>query len=124
MIQAEVSRDKRQVDGSNLADVLASTDVGGPKAAALLELSGVSLELEILNIELQALIRSENELTQQLQQFTSVAGQYASIKQELDLQKEGMTQLMAARQSLEIEATNSYIPWRLISTITSHRVNR
>lgn len=118
LIQREVNQDQRQVDGADLERVLASTDVGGPKAEALQELSGVAIELEVLNIELENLIRAENQLTQQLQQFTTVAGQYANIEQELNLQKEGMTQLIASRQALEIEATSSYIPWRLVSTIT------
>lgn len=119
LIQAEIDRGgPDSIDRGSIDEVLNSTDVGGPKAAALGELANVGIELEVMDLELQELIRAETELREQLQRITTISGQYAAIKQEFDRQKSGLDQLTATRQALEIEITKNYVPWRLISNIT------
>ncbi|MBD2654661.1 AAA family ATPase [Synechocystis sp. FACHB-383] len=118
LIRAEAEKEKGTLSNGDLAQVLTATDVGGPKAEALQELASVGIELDILNIELANIIESETELRNQLENFTTIAGQFASLQQELELQRNGLTQLVTTRQALEVEVARSFVPWRLVSAIT------
>lgn len=118
LIRAEAERERGTLSNGDLAQVLNATDVGGPKAEALQELASVGIELDILNIELESIIESEAELRNQLENFTTIAGQFASLQQELELQRNGLTQLVTTRQALEVEIARSFVPWRLVSAIT------
>jgi capsular exopolysaccharide synthesis family protein len=118
LIKTEVEKEQGTVNETDLAQVLTTTDVGGPKAEALQELANVGIELDILNIELQSVVESEAELRDQLENFTTIAGQFASLQQELELQRSSLTQLVTTKQALEVEVARSFVPWRLVSTIT------
>ncbi|WLT38812.1 hypothetical protein NON20_03375 [Synechocystis sp. B12] len=40
------------------------------------------------------------------------------MQQELELQRSSLTQLVTTKQALEVEVARSFVPWRLVSTIT------
>jgi capsular exopolysaccharide synthesis family protein len=115
LINAEVKRQPLQ--SGDAANLLTAPDVAGPRAAALQDLAATETELELLTIQLTELNQRENQRQAELRDFTSVAGQYATLSQELSLQQKALDQFLEAKQSLEIEFFNSFTPWRVVTQI-------
>jgi polysaccharide biosynthesis transport protein len=71
-----------------------------------------------VEIQQQALDRSQANLNRQFQQLPSVSAKYAALKQELKISSETLDRYLSKREVLGIDVAQQEIPWELISRPT------
>lgn len=72
-------------------------------------------QIPILQTRVQALASTENNLAQQFKQFPVVARQYGDLQRKIEIASNNLSQFLAKREALRIEAAQKEIPWELIS---------
>lgn len=92
--------------------VLAPNDIRSDSLKKVLE---INTQLASLEKQKQLLSLYENQTRQNLKNFSQVVTQYNNIQRQLNLEMESLNRLSAAEQTLEIEISKTFIPWRLVS---------
>ncbi|MEB3272422.1 MAG: polysaccharide biosynthesis tyrosine autokinase [Prochlorothrix sp.] len=82
------------------------------------QLADLSVTVQVLQVRVQALQTVEQQISQEFSQIPQLATQYGDIKRELDMATESFTRLLATRENLQIEAAQTAVPWKLLSTPT------
>lgn len=91
---------------------LAPNDI---RANAVNQLIEVNTRLATLEKQQQMLRTYEVQKREQLDKISGVVAQYLDKQRQLNLATESLNRLLAAKQTLEIEASKRFIPWRLVS---------
>ena len=96
------------------------------RSNALKQLLEADTQLATLEKQKQLLSSYEVQARQQLKYFSRIVTQYINIQRELSLATESLNRLLAAEQTLEIETSKRFIPWRLIAepTLPTQPLNR
>jgi capsular exopolysaccharide synthesis family protein len=92
--------------------ILASNIIRSSTVKQLLE---TNTQLATLEKQKQLLSSYEAQARQRLKYFSKIVTQYINIQRQLSLATESLNRLLAAEQTLEIETSKRFIPWRLIS---------
>jgi capsular exopolysaccharide synthesis family protein len=95
--------------------ILASNDIRSNSLKQLLE---TNAQLATLKKQRQLLSSYEAQVRQELRYFSNIVTQYLNIQRQLNLATESLNRLLAAEQTLEIETSKRFIPWRLITEPT------
>ncbi|MFM7573348.1 MAG: GumC family protein [Snowella sp.] len=95
--------------------ILAPNDIRSNAVKQLLE---TNTQLATLEKQKQLLSLYEAQARQQLKYFSNVVTKYLNIQRQLNLATESLNRLLAAEQTLEIETSKRFIPWRLITEPT------
>lgn len=80
----------------------------GLRAAELLT------QLQGLETQQQALIASEQTLSQQFQQFPVLSRQYTDLQRELKIATTSLERFLETREKLQVEASQKKIPWQIM----------
>jgi len=80
-----------------------------------IELAKVATEIQTLNVRSQAISRAEAQLRQQVQQLPFLARQYTDLQRQLQIATESLDRFLANRETLQIEAAQTEIPWQLLA---------
>ena len=88
------------------------------RSSAVKQLLETNTQLATLKKQQQLLSFYEAQVRQRLKYFSKVVTQYINIQRQLSLATESLNRLLAAEQTLEIETSKRFIPWRLISEPT------
>lgn len=78
----------------------------------------LSLQIDGLSTREQALSQTLASLNVEVDSLASVARQFTDLERELLIATENLTQLLARRETLEIEAAQRELPWELITPPT------
>jgi capsular exopolysaccharide synthesis family protein len=78
----------------------------------------LSLQIDGLSTREQALSQTLASLNVEVDSLASVARQFTDLDRELLITTENLTQLLARRETLEIEAAQRELPWELITPPT------
>ncbi|MFQ4139776.1 GumC family protein [Nodosilinea sp. PGN35] len=78
----------------------------------------LALQLEGLETREAALRQTLNSLSVEVDSLASVARQFTDLDRELLIATENLTQLLARRETLQIEAAQRELPWELITPPT------
>jgi succinoglycan biosynthesis transport protein ExoP len=95
--------------------ILAPNDI---RSNAVKQLLATNTQLATLEKQKQLLLFYEAQARQQLKYFSKVVTKYLNIQRQLNLATESLNRLLAAEQTLEIETSKRFIPWRLITEPT------
>ena len=95
--------------------ILAPNNIRSNAVKQLLE---TNTQLATLEKQKQLLLLYEAQARQQLKYFSNVVTKYLNIQRQLNLSTESLNRLLAAEQTLEIETSKRFIPWRLITEPT------
>ena len=95
--------------------ILAPNNIRSNAVKQLLE---TNTQLATLEKQKQLLLLYEAQARQQLKYFSKVVTKYLNIQRQLNLATESLNRLLAAEQTLEIETSKRFIPWRLITEPT------
>ncbi|MEL7357704.1 MAG: polysaccharide biosynthesis tyrosine autokinase [Cyanobacteria bacterium J06560_6] len=68
----------------------------------------------VLASQSNVLAQSEQQVTAGLSQLPTLIRQYTDLQRELDISTEALTRFKTTRETLEIEAAQTEIPWQLI----------
>jgi len=103
--------------------ILAPNDI---RSGSLKQLLETNTQLEILKKQNQLLLFYEAQTRQKLKDFSKIVTKYIDIQRQLNLATESLNRLLAAEQTLEIETSKRFIPWRLITepTLPDQPINR
>ncbi|MFM7427683.1 MAG: GumC family protein [Elainella sp.] len=109
-LNVRVLQEQRQ----NLIPVLrqeAERVVGSKQADAI-------TQIQILQVRSQVLAAAQTELDGSIKQLPALARRYTDIQRELQIATEGLNRLLANRQTLQVQAAQTEIPWQLIEAPT------
>ena len=109
-LNVQVLTEQRQ----NLIPVLrqeAQRVVGSKQAEAI-------TQIQILQVRSQVLAAAQAELDGSIKQLPALARRYTDIQRELQIATEGLNRLLASRQTLQVQAAQTEIPWQLIEAPT------
>lgn len=88
------------------------------RSSAVKQLLETNTQLATLKKQQQLLSFYEAQARQRLKYFSNIVTQYLNIQRQLSLATESLNRLLAAEQTLEIETSKRFIPWRLITEPT------
>jgi polysaccharide biosynthesis transport protein len=71
-------------------------------------------QIQILEVQSQTLAQAESRLLQQTQQLPVLSRQYADLQRELQVATESLSRFLTTRETLQIQAAQTEIPWQLI----------
>lgn len=75
-------------------------------------------QIQILQVRSQVLAAAQAELDGSIKQLPALARRYTDIQRELQIATEGLNRLLANRQTLQVQAAQTEIPWQLIESPT------
>ena len=81
--------------------------VGG-KAAEL------AMRIQTLQIQKDAIDQAQTQLYQSFQQLPGLSRQYTNLQRELQVATESLDRFLTARETLQIQAAQSEIPWQMV----------
>ena len=79
------------------------------------QLAETTNQIKVLEIRQQFLAITQNELKQQARQIPKVVGRYTELQRELAISNRTLEQLLAQRDTLQVEAAQSQVPWEIVS---------
>ncbi len=79
------------------------------------QLAETTNQIKVLEIRQQALAITQNEFKQQARQIPKVVGRYTELQRELAIASSTLEQLLAQRDTLQVEEAQSRVPWEIVS---------
>jgi polysaccharide biosynthesis transport protein len=89
----------------------AQTAVGGKVAALVTQIQSLQIQREVLD-------QSQIQLYQSFQKLPVLSRQYTDLQRELQVATESLSRFLAARENLQIRASQSEIPWQIVEPPT------
>ncbi|MEL7333707.1 MAG: polysaccharide biosynthesis tyrosine autokinase, partial [Cyanobacteria bacterium J06560_2] len=71
-------------------------------------------EFQVMAVQSDALLLAEQETTEGMSQLPALIRQYTDLQRELEISTQALTRFRTTRETLEIEAAQTEIPWQLI----------
>ena len=71
-------------------------------------------QVQILETQRQTLVVAQQQLEQQAGQIPALARQYGDLQREIQIATEGLNRFLATRETLQIQAARTEIPWEVI----------
>jgi polysaccharide biosynthesis transport protein len=75
----------------------------------------VTSQIQELQDQEQSLNKSVVGLNQQIKQLSTITREYTDIQRELQIATDNLTQFLAKREGLRIDASQRQVPWRLLT---------
>jgi polysaccharide biosynthesis transport protein len=82
------------------------------------KLAGLATEIQSLEVQQQALAQTQAQTTQTFQELPGLSRQYADLQRDLQVANETLSRLLVARDTLQIQAAQSEIPWQIVEPPT------
>ncbi|MGD1951914.1 MAG: GumC family protein [Leptolyngbyaceae cyanobacterium] len=76
--------------------------------------AGAFSDIQVLETESQTLTQAETQLQETLTQLPTLARQYSDLQRELEISVRALSRFLETRETLQIEAAQTEIPWELI----------
>lgn len=80
------------------------------------ELAGAAIEIQSLEIQQAAIIKAQNQLAVKAQQFPILSRSYADLQRELQIASDSLNRFQSTRETLQIQAAQTEIPWQVVQT--------
>ncbi|HAX88723.1 MAG TPA: protein tyrosine kinase [Cyanobacteria bacterium UBA11370] len=114
-----LQNEAQQVLGRNLSNSVLTTDSLSSPSSLRLDLTGQFVEaanqIQVLEIQQSALALAGNRLNQQVKQMPFIARKYTDLQRELNVATDSLNRFLAARETLQIDAAQKTLPWKLLS---------
>ncbi|MCU0524282.1 MAG: polysaccharide biosynthesis tyrosine autokinase [Elainella sp. Prado103] len=85
------------------------------------KLAGAAIEIRSLEIQQAAILTAQNQVAIQAQQLPILSRNYNDLQRELEIANESLNRFQTARETLQIQAAQTEIPWQVIQTPTLPR---
>jgi len=79
-----------------------------------IKLAEAATQIQILEVRSQALAQAQGQVDQQTKQLPALARQYSDLQRELQVAVEALNRFLANRQTLQVQAAQTEIPWQVI----------
>jgi capsular exopolysaccharide synthesis family protein len=80
------------------------------------EMVAAGNQIQSLQVRQQQLAQTEARLRQDLQKLSSLSKQYQELQRRLQVAKESLNRFLQVRENLQIEASQSVMPWQTLSS--------
>ncbi|NJL21827.1 MAG: capsular biosynthesis protein [Leptolyngbyaceae cyanobacterium SM1_3_5] len=74
----------------------------------------ISNQIQILEVQRQAIAQTQAALAQQFQRIPGLSRQYTDLQRDLQIATESLDRFLAVRETLQVEAAQKEIPWQLV----------
>jgi len=74
----------------------------------------ISNQIQILEVQRQAIADTQTALDQQFQQIPGLSRQYTDLQRELQIATESLNRFLTVQETLQVEAAQKEIPWQLV----------
>lgn len=112
----------QQVLGRNLSNSVITTDSLSSPSSLRSDLTQQFIEaanqIQVLDVQQSALNLAATRLNQQVKQMPLIARKYTDLQRELNVATESLNRFLAARETLQIDAAQKTLPWKLLSKPT------
>ncbi len=106
----------QQMLGSHLADSAQTLTYQDPLRLGLIkQLIDTANQMQMLQVRKQLLTRNYSSVEQQMRQFPAIARRYGELQRQLGLATRSLDQLLGQRETLQVEAAQTQVPWELMS---------
>ena len=78
------------------------------------KVAGLATRIKTLQIQRDAIDQAQKKLYQSFQQFPGLSRQYTDLQRNLQIANESLNRILAARETLQIQAAQSEIPWQIV----------
>ena len=79
------------------------------------QLTVASNQIQVLKSRQQSVGQAEVLTTQQLEEVPTIIRQYSNLQRQLDIAVKALNQLTIQRDTLQVEAAQKEVPWRLVA---------
>ena len=79
------------------------------------QLTVAANQIQVLKSRQQSVDQAEVITTQQLEEVPSIIRQYSNLQRQLDIAVKALNQLTIQRDTLQVEAAQKEVPWRLVA---------
>lgn len=76
--------------------------------------AGAFTDIQVLETQSQTLAQAERQLQQTLTKLPTLAREYSDLQRELEIAIQALSRFLETRETLQIEAAQTEIPWELI----------
>ncbi|MGD1853749.1 MAG: GumC family protein [Leptolyngbyaceae cyanobacterium] len=76
--------------------------------------AGAINDIQVLETQSQTLAQAENQLQSTLTELPTLAREYSDLQRELEIAVRALSRFLETRETLQIEAAQTEIPWELI----------
>lgn len=98
---------EKQANLINLLNDEARRAIGGRAAE-------ISNQIQILEVQREAIADTQANLNQQFQQVPGLSRQYTDLQRELQIATESLNRFLTVQETLQVEAAQKEIPWQLV----------
>jgi polysaccharide biosynthesis transport protein len=85
------------------------------------QLANTNNQAQSLNANLQTLLQSESQISEQIRQYPVVARQHTNLQRDLQVATDTLNQLLTKREALRVNNSQQDAPWELIMPPTLPR---
>src|SRR5579883_244661 len=85
------------------------------------QLADTANQIHLLETSLQANNQAQQQLGQQIKEFPVISRQYTNMQRDLRVATDTLTQILAKKEALRVEAAQQQVPWELIMSPTIPR---
>jgi capsular exopolysaccharide synthesis family protein len=85
------------------------------------QLANTTNQVQSLTANLQTLLQSESQMSEQIRQYPVVARQHTNLQRDLQVSTDTLNQLLAKQEALRVDAAQQDVPWELIMPPTLPR---
>lgn len=82
------------------------------------ELADAAIEIRSLEIQQSAILAAQNQVSVQSQQLPILSRNYNDLQRELEIANGSLSRFQTARETLQIQAAQTEIPWQIVQTPT------
>jgi polysaccharide biosynthesis transport protein len=120
-----LNQEQRSTLGSNGGVQSTSSQVGAYQNSIRRELTqqlaNTTNQVQSLNANLQTLLKSESQMSEQIRQYPVAARQYTNLQRDLQVATDTLNQLLTKREALRVDSAQQDVPWELIMPPTLPR---
>ncbi|WP_238993726.1 GumC family protein [Calothrix sp. PCC 6303] len=85
------------------------------------QLANTTNQVQSLTANLQTLVQSEAQMSEQIRQYPVVARQHTNLQRDLQVSTDTLNQLLAKQEALRVDNAQQDVPWELIMPPTLPR---
>ena len=114
-----LAQETQKILGQSLPDKAINPQVltfqNSTRLGLIEQLTVAANQIQVLRSRQQSVGQAEVLTTQQLEEVPSIIRQYSNLQRELDIAVKALNQLTIQRDTLQVEAAQKEVPWRLVA---------
>jgi succinoglycan biosynthesis transport protein ExoP len=116
-----LNREAKNALGNNGLNARSVPQVDTVRRDLIQQLADAANQVHLLETSLQANRQAEQQLSQEIKEYPSISRQYTNMQRDLRVASDTLTQILAKKEALRVDAAQQEVPWELIMPPTIPR---